>query len=824
MPQAWSPFYACRVRDLVGEAARFSPNEGRFVSLQSAEDFESVGSASWLFAGADKSRFRNQSVQTEFRSLLRDGGWHLSHSHWGDAILGGGACASDAQLREDATLGRTLHEVEFRCRDRARTKGNVGVGWASLDRWHLAYAGTSRVPAGLGPFHRADPPKRAHRGQEKGDSTSLQRAHVEIHLDGFVQAYWLEAAAFHDEASGRFDDFAYREAARRAALGDLTFDCATRMRKRFADSARRLFGGGFSRSCGPVADDAALASRRGAAAARRRRPRRPPRTPSRPGRGAAARGAAAAARRRPWPTRAPRPSTPPPRGGRLEEPSELRNVVSGAVERFAPAPASPVLPQAVAACRRFLGGDVEDCGARLAENALARYAAQGRGDRGPARLFAALATRPRTAGGGATALGAAAAALAAARRPAPAPGARVALAALAFADRHDVVLKARRGRDVDAAFFATRGGGARADADAALAILRWVDGGGFSAGHVTVAVLWPAAYALPGALGAWRACVAAAGGEELLGRDVAWTAQGARVLAEHCYGDAPWLDYKVASCFPGPSRVARVSASRFPARAWADEAKAAFRTWYEARPAFAGDAKAAVHVADGAHSADLANLGAPAVARDLAARLAASLRGAAEGAAPPPVGAADAGGAARGRVVVDSRARRGLGPPAAAGAGRGGRRRRRRRLGAGEPTDAGAGPFAAPLSARLGDHGQDSPWFDRYFVADAATLVHDPLAHARLYGLKIAAVPVLTSQYERRAGAALPGSKDSWKAAADLDALREFAERHPGGWPTGPAALGTYTDTCDAVLARPWAEITTERRELPEDQDGARYW
>lgn len=102
--------------------------------------------------------------------------------------------------------------------------------------------------------------------------------------------------------------------------------------------------------------------------------------------------------------------------------------------------------------------------------------------------------------------------------------------------------------------------------------------------------------------------------------------------------------------------------------------------------------------------------------------------------------------------------------------------------------------------------------------------MHDPLAHARLYGLKIAAVPVLTSQYERRAGAALPGSKDSWKAAADLDALREFAERHPGGWPAGPAALGTYTDTCDAVLARPWAEITTERRELPEDQDGARYW
>ena len=357
---------------------------------------------------------------------------------------------------------------------------------------------------------------------------------------------------------------------------------------------------------------------------------------------------------------------------------------------------------------------------------------------------------------------------------------------------------------------------------------------------MTVAVLWPAAYALPGALGAWRACVAAAGGEELLGRDVAWTPQGARVLAEHAYGDAPWLDYKVASCFPGPSRVARVSASRFPARAWADEAKAAFRAWYEARPAFAGDAKAAVHVADGvddalglaglglnAHSADLANVGAPAVARDLAARLAASLRGAAEGAAPPPVGAADAGGAARalGRVVVDSGAALaawGLRPPPAPASevdvvGDGA-------LGAGGPTDAGAGPFAAPRSARLDDHGPDSPWFDRYFLADAATLVHDPLAHARLYGLKVAAVPVLASQYERRAGAALPGSKDAWKATADLDALREFAERHPGGWPAGPAALGTYTDTCDAVLARPWAELTTERRELPEDQDGARYW
>ena len=121
-------------------------------------------------------------------------------------------------------------------------------------------------------------------------------------------------------------------------------------------------------------------------------------------------------------------------------------------------------------------------------------------------------------------------------------------------------------------------------------------------------------------------------------------------------------------------------------------------------------------------------------------------------------------------------------------------------------------------------YGPDSPWFDRYFLADAATLVHDPLAHASLYGLKIAAVPVLASQYERRAGAALPGSKDAWKATADLDALREFAERHPGGWPAGPAALGTYTDTCDAVLARPWAELSTERRELPEDQDGARYW
>ena len=283
-----------------------------------------------------------------------------------------------------------------------------------------------------------------------------------------------------------------------------------------------------------------------------------------------------------------------------------------------------------------------------------------------------------------------------------------------------------RAQKWDAAFFraAARGGAARADADAALAILRWVDGGGFSAGHVTVAVLWPAAYALPGALGAWRACVAAAGGEELLGRDVAWTPQGARVLAEHAYGDAPWLDYKVASCFPGPSRVARVSASRFPARAWADEAKAAFRAWYEARPAFAGDAKAAVHVADGvddalglaglglnAHSADLANVGAPAVARDLAARLAASLRGAAEGAAPPPVGAADAGGAARalGRVVVDSGAALaawGLRPPPAPASevdvvGDGA-------LGAGGPTDAGAGPFAAPRSARLDDHGPDS--------------------------------------------------------------------------------------------------------------------
>jgi len=282
---------------------------------------------------------------------------------------------------------------------------------------------------------------------------SCPGAHVEIHLDGFVQAYWLEAAAFHDEASGRFDDFAYREAARRAAsrvccsfgqppLGDLTFDCATRMRMRFADSARRLFGGGFSRSCGPVAADDALAAAAAAAVAA-----------AAPSPAAAAADAVEAWARRRCAGRGgcceatalahagaaalDAAAAAGARARRLEAPSELRNVVTGAVERFAPAPASPVLPQAVAACRRFLGGDVEDCGARLAEDALARFAAQGRGDRGPARLFAALATRPRTAGGGATALGAAAAALAAARRPAAAPGARVALAALAFADRHD---------------------------------------------------------------------------------------------------------------------------------------------------------------------------------------------------------------------------------------------------------------------------------------------------------------------------------------------------------------------------------------------------
>ena len=170
---------------------------------------------------------REDARLTAITSSLRSKLGAFSHSHWGDTILNGGACASEAQLREDARLGRTLHEVQLRCSmlEDAHVR-TVGTSFATLDLWSLAYAGVGAVPRGLSSFHRAP-----HPGE----------ARVAIQLDGFLQTYYLPSAAFHDASSGRFDDFAFREAARRSAsavccsffqppLGDPRFDCGAKMR------------------------------------------------------------------------------------------------------------------------------------------------------------------------------------------------------------------------------------------------------------------------------------------------------------------------------------------------------------------------------------------------------------------------------------------------------------------------------------------------------------------------------------------------------------------------------------------------------------------
>ena len=113
---------------------------------------------------------------------------------------------------------------------------------------------------------------------------------------------------------------------------------------------------------------------------------------------------------------------------------------------------------------------------------------------------------------------------------------------------------------------------------------------------------------------------------------------------------------------------------------------------------------------------------------------------------------------------------------------------------------------------RLDDHGPASPWFDAYHDLDPATLVHDPLAHAELYGVKILAPAVLAREYERRADAAVAGAKDARRARADAAALRALlAAAAPDAW-GAPDPDPSFSLECDdlATLAdSPELRMTT---------------
>ena len=176
LPGPWSSAYAARAGDL---DQRFGPNEGRFASLQSADEFEGVGAPKNLFLGADKASFLDKGVEHEQRTHIAEGGWHLSyfprtvpagageagrvaavvadlrrkignfaHAAWAATILGGAACADDAQLAADVAQGRTPHEIELRCREAARpTAGGAFTSRATIYMWTAAYVAHPPAPA-----------------------------------------------------------------------------------------------------------------------------------------------------------------------------------------------------------------------------------------------------------------------------------------------------------------------------------------------------------------------------------------------------------------------------------------------------------------------------------------------------------------------------------------------------------------------------------------------------------------------------------------------------------------------------------------------------
>jgi len=365
-----------------------------------------------------------------------------------------------------------------------------------------------------------------------------------------------------------------------------------------------------------------------------------------------------------------------------------------------------------------------------------------------------------------------------------------------------------------------RRGGARADADALAALLGWIEGDGFGGGPVVVFVLWDAALRTEGARDAWTGVLRAARADLVASREVALTRQGAEALVEHAYGPTTWLAYKVETCFPGVLRgeetfAVKVDVARVPSRAWAQEAKAAFRGWWSDRNP-SGDAKAAVHATDGRadaralgglllspHSLALVNGGDVATARTVALRLASALRGAPHAPRAPWLDEA----VALHRVVVDAGA-------AVAAWGVEGLPTAFEVDVIGDSDDLGA-LVAAPKALRLDDHGAATPWFDAHHGdLDPATLVHDPTAHAMVFGARFLTPELLARAYARRADANASG--DAEKAPRRRDALRAWLVAHAPAW--GAPALPPGLADDDAPAVRVTAEVSSE-----DDRDASKF-
>ena len=130
----------------------------------------------------------------------------------------------------------------------------------------------------------------------------------------------------------------------------------------------------------------------------------------------------------------------------------------------------------------------------------------------------------------------------------------------------------------------------------------------------------------------------------------------------------------------------------------------------------------------------------------------------------------------------------------------------------GDSDDLGA-LVAAPKALRLDDHGAATPWFDAHHGDRSATLVHDPPAHAMVFGARFLTPELLAELRAPRRCERVGRRREGAPAARRAPSL---VVAHAPAW--GAPALPPGLADDDAPAVRVTAEVSSE-----DDRDASKF-